>query len=524
MLIIFNRALYTPTKRKGCMARLIVADVDDLILTRLVVLLETNQHQLITTYIENTINQLPATLDADLIVGSIKLREHLLQFHMQHPRVPVIVVTDKPSIENAVELMQAGAYEYLDIETLTSRKLLNCIEAAVAAQELWVQQLSRLDHAAQIINSVVSDVHSQPETFLSVGRTFLSEDDYPLQIGELTLNPEENAVIFHERQANLSPTEFRILVELIRNISQVVTFEELALKLRGIPILRGQARRMFSAHISNLRKKLEEIDCHYVLNKRGEGYYLDVNRQEQPPWGFRQLKWIIDHALDAILLIDVDAQFSYASPSLRTVLGYEPEHFIGQHISNLLHIFHQDDRDMILQWLDDPRANPLETHIWRIRHQDGHYVWIEGTVNTMLDDDNLLFSAVMFWRDVSRRKASDDFLHSVVSHVGLLICRFDADLRCTFLNPLAEDYKFGDAQLVVGYLLSELSLPQDLQDKWQHGMESVFQSSEQQQFVLVNGSDSLDMRLIPEYDVNEQVMYVMCIAGGLPSTSDPQSI
>jgi len=513
--VLFN----LPVEHEDIMARLVVVNVDDLILTRLAMLLETDDHQLITTYSDNQINQLPIVVDADVIVGVIDKREHLLQFHLQKPRTPVIAVTDSPSVEEAVQFMQVGAYEYVATDSLTSLKLMQMIDAALAARELWVQQFLRLEQAAQMIANVLEDVKSEPEVFLSVGRSFVNEDDYPLQIGELTLIPEEDAVLFHDQRSELSPTEYRILVELIRNVSHVVTFEELALKLRGIPIPRNQARRMFSAHISNLRKKLELIDCHYVVNKRGEGYYLDINYEEQPTWGFRQLKWIIDHALDAILLVDARAKFNYVSPSIRSLLGYEPEHFTAQPIVNLSHIFHQDDRPALLAWIENPKSYPLNAPIWRVRHQNGEYIWVEVQVNAMLDENDKLFSAVMFWRDVSQRKVSETFLESIVNNVSLFIARFDADLRCVFLNPLAATFKLGDGQLAIGEYLSASSLPSDLSKKWQDSLQTVLYNGEQQHLMLLNGAEALDMRLIPELDANGQVTHVVCIAGGVASNA-----
>ena len=73
-----------------------------------------------------------------------------------------------------------------------------------------------------------------------------------------------------------------------------------------------------------------------------------------------------------------DEHFLYVSPSVRGLLGYEPEELIGTHGADLIH---PEDRERVrADWARFPE-NPHEsfTRPYRCRRKDGSYRWFEGT-------------------------------------------------------------------------------------------------------------------------------------------------
>jgi two-component system KDP operon response regulator KdpE len=98
-----------------------------------------------------------------------------------------------------------------------------------------------------------------------------------LKAGELEVNLRTCQVKRSDELLDLTPTEFRLLVVLMRRPGQVVTPEELVREVWG-PQYRGEigyARR----YIWHLRKKVEvdPENPRYIHNERGFGYRFQVD-------------------------------------------------------------------------------------------------------------------------------------------------------------------------------------------------------------------------------------------------------
>ncbi len=121
------------------------------------------------------------------------------------------------------------------------------------------------------------------------------------------------------------------------------------------------------------------------------------------------LQRIVNHSLDLICEIDARGILRFASPSYHAVLGYEPEQLIGQ---SFMEYVHPDDTATIQlvteQALQDGRTNGrLE---FRVRHADGHYLWLESSRQFVRDAQQQISSIVLINRDITSRKQSEDTL------------------------------------------------------------------------------------------------------------------
>ena len=117
-----------------------------------------------------------------------------------------------------------------------------------------------------------------------------------------------------------------------------------------------------------------------------------------------------------IVLIDADGTFRWASPSVRTVLGYEPAELVG---TNVLSLLHPDDLELateLLSWsatvemdggLD--RDDARTAMDLRLRHRDGRWVNIEALTNNLLATEGI-HAHLAIGRDVTPRRVFDDAL------------------------------------------------------------------------------------------------------------------
>jgi PAS domain S-box-containing protein len=99
----------------------------------------------------------------------------------------------------------------------------------------------------------------------------------------------------------------------------------------------------------------------------------------------RRFRALIEHSLDSIAVIDANNQILYLSPAVTTVEGYQPEELLGRSgVENT----HPDDLPYVQQVVEQLIANPGKPIpvLWRRRHKDGRWLWLEGFATNLLDD------------------------------------------------------------------------------------------------------------------------------------------
>jgi DNA-binding response OmpR family regulator len=98
-----------------------------------------------------------------------------------------------------------------------------------------------------------------------------------IRLGELVLNTAEQTVVRAGRSILLSPMEYRILEYLMHRPRVVVSKRELLEHMYDYNW--EHHSNVIEAHVSNLRRKLDEAATHPSLeNLRGRGYRLVIDR------------------------------------------------------------------------------------------------------------------------------------------------------------------------------------------------------------------------------------------------------
>ncbi|MFP4458208.1 MAG: PAS domain S-box protein [Candidatus Zixiibacteriota bacterium] len=99
-------------------------------------------------------------------------------------------------------------------------------------------------------------------------------------------------------------------------------------------------------------------------------------------------------------------QLIYVSPSIETILGYSPEEFLELEHTEL---FHPDDKARIIEKMKnriDNRITGSTKYIYRQKHKDGNYRWLETIVSSsMVEDDELI--SILNTRDITKLKETE---------------------------------------------------------------------------------------------------------------------
>lgn len=113
---------------------------------------------------------------------------------------------------------------------------------------------------------------------------------------------------------------------------------------------------------------------------------------------------ITENTLDIISFSTPDGRLEYVSPSVEKLLGYTREEMLGK---NRLDFYHSEDADDM-----HVHGSFKETGVMkqRVRHKDGHYLWLEVSVRIIRDEKGRITRILTIGRNITERQKSEENL------------------------------------------------------------------------------------------------------------------
>ena len=175
---------------------------------------------------------------------------------------------------------------------------------------------------------------------------------------------------------------------------------------------------------------------------------------------------ITDNSTDLITRHTPDGAIVFASPAATRILGTAPAELIGRSFSEFVH---PDDFAAVHAAVARvAQTKTLAAIVYRARHADQHYVWLETTLQQMKDaagedTDRILCIS----RDVSERKRMEERLHDQArtDHLTALPNRVLLDER--FAGGLAQTRREGS---LLALLMIDIDRFKNINDNLGHGM------------------------------------------------------
>jgi two-component system KDP operon response regulator KdpE len=187
------------------------------------------------------------------------------------PRLPIIMLTANGSLSSAIAAVRCGVADYLlkpiDLETLRER--------VAAILDEYVQLQTRTEQLTLMYSQLQSILQGEgwlPKTHADMAAQPAGVRVY--RSGPLALDVQYHTVLLHQQPVEVTPSEFAILVELLRNPGAVVPCLRLTEAIQTAVDDEEAARQLIRPHIVRLRRKLERDPQQpsYLLSVRGLGY------------------------------------------------------------------------------------------------------------------------------------------------------------------------------------------------------------------------------------------------------------
>ena len=194
------------------------------------------------------------------------------------------------------------------------------------------------------------------------------------------------------------------------------------------------------------------VDARTIRNEAGENQYFegfvrDITGRKQAEEAVRQaethFKALIENAPDGIALVGLDGKTRYASPTAKTMLGYNAEDDV--HV-NSVEFIHPDDLNIVIGAMSDMIQNPeyVPAVQYRYKHKNGTYCWVESTFSNLLAEPSVQ-AVVINFRDITGRKQTEESLKQSEARYRLLadhttdtIWLTDLNLKTTYISPSVE--------------------------------------------------------------------------------------
>lgn len=303
-------------------------------------------------------------------------------------------------------------------------------------------------------------------------------------------------------------------IKLVQELAEIVARSIYNLKINEQTANLLKESQQMTAELKEQQAKLEQNAVEMQIkqeeiertNTQLEYQIAEVNNAQK-----RQYT-LLENASEIITIYDEKGIEKYESPSIKRILGYEPEELIGKEINPAF--------DELFNFL---LKNPTETKTIQLQHnkKDNTKVWMETTGRNFLNDpaiNGIIFNStdITERRKAEREQIMRGKMQALSENSGDIIIRFDLKGVFQYVNPVLEKYTQFNKIKVIGKSFQEINFDDKIKTAWTNiiaqvekdkklvEMEMEFPTKEELKIMAVNA--------IPEVDENGKLDTVLVVS------------
>jgi len=282
-----------------------------------------------------------------------------------------------------------------------------------------------------------------PDDYLTITSGLLGErKPRTLIISPLITNDIVYGVIELASLHNFTQLQHNLIKELSKIIAR--TIANVKINLRTYNLL--QESEKMSSELRYQKKQLMQ-NAEDLIKTQEELKRSNIKLEEQIQEVHntnKRSQVLLENAKEVITIFSEDLKIIYVSPSIKSIMGYYPEELLGKDdIENV----HPLDTERFRKLLKDLKSFPEKELTLQYRYftKDGEVIWMEATGKNLLAD-NVIRGFVINSSDISEQRIAAKEqrirakMQALSENSSDMIIRIDIFSRCTYINPVIQQY------------------------------------------------------------------------------------
>ena len=186
---------------------------------------------------------------------------------------------------------------------------------------------------------------------------------------------------------------------------------------------------------------------------------------------------LLERASEIISIYEPDGTIRYESPSIKNILGYNPDDLQGKNERSKMH---PDDVEKFNYSFAHILKTPNQSTTVQFRYlkNDGTLVWIEATLTNLLNDA-AINGIIMNSRDITMQKIAEQEqrmrgqMQALSENSPDLITRLSLDNKIYYINPTIETLTDHPAPEFINHTLEESAIPVELKNLFHNIISDV---------------------------------------------------
>ncbi len=330
----------------------------------------------------------------------------------------VVLITGQGDEETAVASLKSGADDYISKNSGYLKRLPGVLSRA---KNRFTEESTKPTSTLRIL--YVED------NLVDIDLTRRHISRYAPHLHLEIMNRAEELISFFSNPNGEPYPDVILLDHRLQGVNALELMKELQLKQVHIPMIlvtghgdeevAVQALKMGAAdYVVKTSDYLFHLPS--VIENAHNRYKLAIEQQalKESEARFRRLA---ENAQDIIAVYScvVPLGMKYISPSITTVLGYQPTEICGEE-SKFINIIHPDDRDL-MQKLLSCKLDFNQQITFRTLHKDGRTMWMDQRCVPVYDENNKIISIESVTHDITRRKKDEQQIQRQLNRLSAML-------------------------------------------------------------------------------------------------------